>query len=110
MDAKRPGDLVCLLGMTRDELGGSEYFAMRGELGSRVPQVDSAVALKRYQTVNAAQRQGLLASCHDLSDGGLGVALAETAFAGGFGMAIDLAGVCVDEKLRADRLLFSEAG
>ncbi|HKL25365.1 MAG TPA: AIR synthase-related protein, partial [Desulfuromonadales bacterium] len=90
MDVKRPGDLVYLLGRTRDELGGSEYLAAQGELGRSVPEVDADVALQRYRSVNLAQRDGLLASCHDLSDGGLGVALAESAFAGGFGLDVDL--------------------
>ena len=109
MDVKRPGDLVYLLGLTRDELGGSEYFALQGELGRSVPKVDAAAALQRYRTVNLAQREGLLASCHDLSDGGLGVALAESAFAGGFGLTIDLDRVPVEGTLRTDRLLFSES-
>ncbi len=109
MDVKRPGDLVYLLGETRDELGGSEYYAARGERGSRVPQVEASSALARYRTVNAAQRQGLIASCHDLSDGGLGVSLAEKAFAGGFGVQVDLGKVDAESGLRADKLLFSES-
>ena len=109
MDAKRPGDLVYLLGVTHDELGGSEYYAMRGHLGRNVPRVDAAGALQRYRTVNRAQQRGLLASCHDLSDGGLGVALAETAFAGGLGLHVDLRRVPVAAELREEALLFSES-
>jgi phosphoribosylformylglycinamidine synthase subunit PurSL len=109
MDVKRPGDLVYLLGKTADELGGSEYYAQHDELGSQVPHVDAKEALLRYRTVNKAQQQGLIASCHDLSDGGLGIALAESAFAGGFGMQIDLAMVDKDSDIREDKLLFSES-
>lgn len=109
MDVKKPGDLVYLLGRTEDELGGSEYYAEAGHLGANVPKVDAATALRRYQTVNRAQEVGLIASCHDLSDGGLGVALAESAFAGGFGMNIDLALIDAPMGLRSDRLLFSES-
>jgi phosphoribosylformylglycinamidine synthase len=109
MDAKRPGDLVYLLGTTGDELGGSEYYAMHGAVGRNVPVVDAATALARYRAVNAAQCEGLLASCHDLSDGGLGVALAETAFAGGYGLDIDLGRVPCTCNLRADQVLFSES-
>ncbi|PLX97463.1 MAG: phosphoribosylformylglycinamidine synthase [Desulfuromonas sp.] len=109
MDVKRPGDLVYLLGETRDELGGSEYYAQHSALGASVPQVDAESALKRYRTVNDAQQEGLIASCHDLSDGGLGVALAESAFAGGYGMDIDLAAVATATTLRDDKLLFSES-
>jgi phosphoribosylformylglycinamidine synthase len=108
MDVKRPGDLVYLLGRTRDELGASEYYDMLGHLGANVPKVDAAAALTLYRTVNKAQVQGLLASCHDLSDGGLGVALAEKAFAGGYGMRIELKQVFRDEGLREDAILFSE--
>ncbi len=109
MDAKRPGDLVYLLGATLDELGGSEYYDMQGFLGANVPRVDAAAALRRYRTVNRAQAQGVIASCHDLSDGGLGVALAETAFAGGFGIRADLRKVDAPAGMRADALLFSES-
>ncbi|MHB1397348.1 MAG: phosphoribosylformylglycinamidine synthase subunit PurS [Trichloromonadaceae bacterium] len=109
MDVKRPGDLVYLLGVTRDECGGSEYYSSRGVLGRNVPKVDAAVALARYKAVNAAQRSGLIRSCHDLSDGGLGVALAEKAFAGGFGIQADLGQVAVEGALRVDTLLFSES-
>ncbi|MDF1579621.1 MAG: phosphoribosylformylglycinamidine synthase subunit PurS [Desulfuromonadales bacterium] len=109
MDAKRVDDLVYLLGSTADELGGSEYYALCGELGSNVPQVDAATALARYRTLNIAQREGLVASCHDLSDGGLAVALAETASAGGFGMTVNLAQVPFGGEPRNDRILFSES-
>jgi phosphoribosylformylglycinamidine synthase len=109
MDAKAPGDLVYLLGQTRNELGGSEYYAMHDRIGRNVPQVDAETAMLRYRTINAAQAEGLLASCHDLSDGGLGVALAETAFAGGFGLHVDLNQVPVDAVMREDKLLFSES-
>ncbi len=109
MDAKTPGDLVYLLGTTRDELGGSEYYARLGHTGRNVPQVDASSALRRYRTVNAAQARGLIASCHDLSDGGLAVALAETAFAGDRGLDIDLRRVDAEGDLADWQLLFSES-
>ena len=112
MDVKRPGDLVYLLGETAAELGGSEYFAAKGYLGNRVPQVEAAQALKRYRAYNRAVMAGLVASCHDLSDGGLAVAGAETAFAGGFGINIDLCGVPfkgADDERTDEVLLFSES-
>jgi phosphoribosylformylglycinamidine synthase len=109
MDAKQPGDLVYLLGTTGNELGGSEYYALHGQLGRHVPMVDAMAAMARYRSVNRAQGEGLLASCHDLSDGGLGVALAETAFAGGLGLQVDLRAVPVAGDLRADTVLFSES-
>jgi len=109
MDAKQAGDLVYLLGETRDELGGSEYYALHSELGANVPQVDAAAAMARYRAVNAAQKEGLIASCHDLSDGGLAVALAETAFAGGLGIEARLDHVYAPQGLDDATLLFSES-
>src|SRR6266702_2409961 len=90
MDVKRPGDIVYLLGKTGDELGGSEYFALRGGVGNTVPLVDTAKAYRRYRAYHEAVKAGTVASCHDLSDGGLAVAAAEASFAVGFGMALDL--------------------
>lgn len=90
MDVKTPGDLVYVVGETKNELGGSEYLALRGQLGTNVPAVDPTRARKLYTALSSAIANGLVASCHDCSDGGLGVALAESAFAGGFGMQIDL--------------------
>jgi phosphoribosylformylglycinamidine synthase len=109
MDVKTPGDLVYLLGSTADELGGSEYYRMCGELGANVPQVDAQKALNLYTTVNRAQAQGLLRSCHDLSDGGLAVSLAEKAFAGGCGIRADLDTAIVSAELSDAALLFSES-
>jgi phosphoribosylformylglycinamidine synthase len=109
MDAKHAGDLVYLLGVTANELGASELYAQLGELGANLPQVDASTALARYRTLNAAQNAGLIASCHDLSDGGLAVALAETAFSGGLGMRIDLAKVETRGELTAAQILFSES-
>ncbi|MFB3925366.1 MAG: AIR synthase-related protein [Syntrophales bacterium] len=109
MDAKNPGDLVYVLGETYNELGGSEWYAMHGYIGNRVPKVDAKKAKKLYAAVSRAIRDGLVASCHDCSDGGLGVALAETAFSGGLGMNLDLAGVPAEGIDRDDTLLFSES-
>ncbi len=112
MDVKRPGDIVYLLGKTGDELGGSEYLALKGAIGTKVPQVDTAKAYKRYQAYHGAVMAGLVASCHDLSDGGLAVAAAESAFAGGFCMSIDLSRVLWkgDMAAKSDAtLLFSES-
>lgn len=109
LDVKQPEDGVYLLGDTHNELGGSEYYARHGALGVTVPHVDAAAARRRYRTLNQAQQQGLLASCHDLSDGGLGVALAESAFAGGCGLRIELSALRAAAGERDDTLLFSES-
>jgi phosphoribosylformylglycinamidine synthase len=109
MDVKRPGDLVYFLGMTFRELGGSEWYALHNAIGNGVPKVNAAGARALYEALHRAMMAGLVASCHDCSDGGLGVALAETAFAGGFGLAVDLKAVPAEGIGRNDELLFSES-
>jgi phosphoribosylformylglycinamidine synthase len=109
MDAKSPGDLVYVIGVTKPELGGSEWFAYHDAVGNNVPQVNHTEAKKRYMALNSAIGQGLVASCHDCSDGGLGVALAEMAFAGGLGLEIGLARVPTEGISRDDFVLFSES-
>ena len=109
MDVKKPGDLVYLLGQTDRELGGSEWYAFHGKIGNGVPRVHPKTAKALYEKLGCAIRAGLVASCHDCSDGGLGVALAETAFSGGFGLAIDLKAVRAEGIARNDELLFSES-
>ena len=111
LDVKRPGDIVYLLGATANELGASEYFALKGFIGNRVPVVKPAMAYGRYQAYHRAVLTGAVASCHDLSDGGLAVAAAESAFSGGFGMSLDLSRALWrgDMSERNDTvLLFSE--
>ena len=106
MDVKKPGDVVYVLGETANELGGSEYLALSGQIGDTVPIVDPVRARARYEVLHQSITKGLVASCHDCSDGGLGAALAESAFAGGFGMTLDLAPLGVAEDQVA---LFSES-
>jgi len=109
IDAKNAGDFVYAVGITKDELGASEFYAMRGFTGNSVPKVDAKAAYKLYARLSGAISKGLVASCHDCSDGGLGVALAETAFAGMLGMNIDLRSVPSERVARNDAMLFSES-
>ena len=72
MDVKKPGDLVYILGKTYKELGGSEWYAQNGAIGNSVPQVRPETAKALYEALHQAIKAGLVASCHDCSDGGLG--------------------------------------
>jgi phosphoribosylformylglycinamidine synthase len=109
MDVKKAGDLVYCVGMTYQDLGGSEYLAMHDLVGNQVPKVRAEQAKELYPKLHKAMMEGLVASCHDCSDGGLGIALAESAFAGGLGMEVDLRKVPAEEMERDDYLLFSES-
>lgn len=110
MDCKREADLVYIVGITWNELGGSQYHGIHGYVGSRVPRVDSKKGKKLMDAVSAAMEKGLVKACHDLSEGGIGVAAAEMALAGGLGMAIDMGKVPLGEAIdRDDYVLFSES-
>ncbi|MFP3982085.1 MAG: AIR synthase-related protein [Desulfurivibrionaceae bacterium] len=112
MDAKKAGDLVYVLGHTYPELGASEYTNQYGATGNSVPRVREDEALPRYRCLEKAMAERLVASCHDCSDGGLGAALAETAFSGDLGMDINLGQAGLgqeDNSWRDDTLLFSES-
>jgi phosphoribosylformylglycinamidine synthase len=110
MDVKQPGDLVFILGETRAELGASEYYAMHEAIGNRVPQVDAQQARALYEALSHAMERDLINACHDCSDGGFGVAAAEMAFAGGYGMHLDLRAMPREAEIdRDDTLLYSES-
>ncbi len=109
MDVKRGGDLVYVLGVTRREMGGSEFLAMLGQVGNSVPKVRVKSAKLLYMSVHKAIQKGLLASCHDCSDGGLAVAMAEASFAGGLGMKIQLEKIPVEGNLEPAVILYAES-
>ena len=87
------GDVVLLLGTTRDEFGGSEWaHVAHGHLGGLPPRVDLAAEQSLAAVLVAASRRRLLAAAHDLSDGGLAQALVEACLRGGRGAFVRLAG------------------
>jgi phosphoribosylformylglycinamidine synthase len=88
MDLKEPGNHLYLVGATKDEMGGSHYHLVMGRAGGNVPRVDLQLAPKIFQAIHAAITSSLVRSCHDLSEGGLAVAVAEMAFAGGVGVDV----------------------
>jgi phosphoribosylformylglycinamidine synthase len=88
MDLKEPGNVLYLVGSTKDELGGSHAYLVTGRTGGCVPQVDLATAPRVFTAVYSAIAQGLVRACHDLSEGGFAVAVAEMCFAGGIGADI----------------------
>ena len=110
MDLKEAGNRLYLLGMTRHELGGSLWSEVHGRPGGRVPRVDLAQAPRLFGAVHQAIGRGLIRSCHDLSEGGLAVALAEMALAGGLGARVTLADVPHDPDEMDDFVrLFAES-
>lgn len=109
MDVKEPDNYIYLVGETHAELGGSHYFALHGHIGASVPRVNLMVAPRVMAALHRAIRDGLVRACHDLSEGGLGVAAAEMAFAGGYGLHLHLRPLPRPPDLdRDDILLFAE--
>ena len=110
MDCKQAGDLIYIIGATYSELGGSHYYAVHGFIGNSVPKVYPEKGRKLMNALSLAMNKGLVSACHDLSEGGIGVAAAEMAFAGGLGMTINLKNVPLADTIdRDDLILFSES-
>ncbi|OEU67135.1 MAG: phosphoribosylformylglycinamidine synthase [Desulfobacterales bacterium PC51MH44] len=109
MDSKMPGDLVYVLGATRNELGGSEYYEHFGYVGLNVPQVFPGEFVALYRALCRAIDEELVASAHGICRGGLSVHLAMVAMGGNLGMQVDLGLVPVDQLDRNDVILFSES-
>ncbi|MHC4124366.1 MAG: phosphoribosylformylglycinamidine synthase subunit PurL, partial [Planctomycetota bacterium] len=109
MDAKKEGNLLFIVGETKNELGGSHYYKINGQLGANVPRLDMEKAPEIAKRISEAIDRELIASCHDCSEGGLAVALAEMAFAGGLGIEADLRALPKENYLRADTQIFSES-
>jgi phosphoribosylformylglycinamidine synthase len=110
MDFKQCGDLIYVVGETKNELGGSAYLGTKGFIGNSVPQVEPAKAKSLMEKLAQASEKGLVKACHDCSEGGIGVSVAEMAFAGGLGAEIKVKEIPVAGKIgRDDFILFSES-
>jgi len=106
-DFKLPGDLIYVVGETKDELGASEYYLLHNETGRNVPKSDLMEIKSRYLAVENVIKSGLVHSAQYLSKGGLAFAIANSAIAGDLGVDISLD--MTDDGLgKADKLLFSE--
>ncbi len=108
MDLKEAGNRLILVGRTKSELGGSHFALVQELAGGTVPRVDFVQAPKTLAAVHSVLAAGLVRSCHDLSEGGLALALAEMAFAGGLGVEASIHGVCPESRDAVDAL-FSES-
>ncbi len=107
MDLKEPGNILYLLGTTKDDMGGSHYHLVNDLTGGTAPVVDLKLAPTLFHSLHRAIAEGLVRSCHDLSEGGLAAAVAEMAFAGAVGA--DLTGLPKTGGLADEILLFSES-
>ena len=104
-DIKKSDSILILIGERKDECGGSVYYQLFGELGSQIPKPDLKTLRREIQCVSAAIQQGLILAAHDISEGGVAVALAEMSFKNSIGIKVDVKG-----DLSTEKLLFSESG
>ena len=112
MEPKATGDLVYVLGDTANELGASEYYEIFGKTGLNVPHVDFDKFKTMYTRLQTAIESELIASCHAIARGGIGVHLSYMSIAGGLGLNLDLSELPVNTScgdLFNETILFSES-
>ncbi|MDY6959956.1 MAG: AIR synthase-related protein, partial [Halobacteriota archaeon] len=105
-DVKGEGNDLYLIGETRMEIGGSAYEKSRGLITNTVPDVDPAELKRNMDILLSLIWDGKILACHDVSDGGIGIALSEMLIGGDCGADVDL---CRIKGLRSDIKLFSES-
>ncbi len=106
IDIKGTGNNLYVIGETKKELGGSEYYKALNVNRGKVPRVIIEESRRNIYGIIDLISEELIKSCHDLSNGGLAVALSESLLAGDIGAEIDLKGL---NNLRSDFKLFSES-
>jgi len=102
---KRPDTLLFMLGERKDECGGSVYYQLQGELGSQLPKPDLAFFAREIHAVCKAIQQGFILAAHDISEGGVAVALAEMSMKNNIGVKVEIPG-----ELAIEKKLFGETG
>jgi len=105
-DLKRAGDRIYLVGRTRDQMAGSALYARHDAPHAYAPDVDLQDLSRSMETLLEATSRGWLEACHDVSDGGLAVALGEMCIGGQLGAEVDIAPL---GKMRPVAQLFSES-
>ncbi|NMC76093.1 MAG: phosphoribosylformylglycinamidine synthase subunit PurL, partial [Candidatus Methanofastidiosa archaeon] len=103
---KKKGNSIYLIGNTEREFGGSLYYRIIGVDGGIAPKMNPQNLINYSNSLLDAMKKGIIKSCHDLSEGGLAVAIAEMTFGSEFGVQIELP---LLKEMRADEFLFSES-
>ena len=105
MSLKNADNVVLMIGARKNELGGSLFYDLHGELGANVPTPDLNEAKNQVYAITDCIDQILLSSCHDISDGGIATALSEMTFENNIGLCVTIPG-----DLAIEKLLFTETG
>ena len=106
---KNSGDSIFIIGVTKDEMGGSEAYSELGIKGRNAPKVNATLALRLYRGIFRAIKQGVVNACHDVSDGGIATAIAEMCIGGRIGAVIDEKLIPAENGLDKFKLMFSES-
>jgi len=106
---KSPGNPIYIIGSTYPESGGSLLYRILGMEGGEEPSIHPREAIKLYKRLHRAIRDGIVISCHDCSEGGIAVALAEVCFGTRFGIRVSLDNVPVLGVQDPASILFSES-
>jgi len=110
MDAKKAGNILYIVGRTYNEMGGSHYYAIHSHVGNIAPTVRADEGRAVFEGLSRATTAGLVRACHDCSEGGMAVAAAEMAFAGGLSMDLyTMTTPRAKDMDRDDVILFSES-
>ena len=105
MDFQSSGSDILMVGERKDELGGSIYYQLLGELGANVPKPDFVEVRGQIFAITDCAERGLVLSCHDISDGGIATSIAEMTFRKNIGCLVNIPG-----DLQPHKILFSETG
>jgi len=105
MSLKNSDNIILMIGARKNELGGSLFYDLHGELGANVPTPDLNEAKNQVYAITDCIDQSLLSSCHDISDGGIATALSEMTFENNIGLCVTVPG-----GLAIEKLLFTETG
>ncbi|MDR1418379.1 MAG: phosphoribosylformylglycinamidine synthase subunit PurL [Endomicrobium sp.] len=109
MPFKSKGNKIYILGITRNELGGSVFSKIKNIKNGIVPDVYPKDSSKIMKGIYKAIKKGLIESCHDASEGGLAVAISEMSFASGYGVKINIDAIKTMGNMSVTEILFSES-
>ena len=105
MGFKNTGSVLIMVGNRKNELGGSVYYSLFNETGANIPKPNMVDLQNQINVVYGLINKNQILACHDISEGGIAVAISEMSFANGIGGSIN-----IESKLNNDRVLFSESG
>ena len=105
MGFKNTDSVLIMVGNRKNELGGSVYYSLFNETGANIPKPNMVDLQNQIKVVYSLINKNQILACHDISEGGIAVAISEMSFANGIGGSIN-----IESKLNNDRVLFSESG